>query len=564
MTAGMDDGLLRSILDEAPEAVVIATVTARGQAEVVYGNAVYRRLLRLDDGLRAQSLAVGPSTSGVPAEHLWTELLAGRPARWRSVESSGDDEFVAEWCFSPVSYASDRITHVVAILHDVTEQHRETERLEYMASHDDLTGLLTRASFDATVERLIGRAEREWDGAVLLVDIDHFKQVNDRFGHLAGDDVLTAVAERLAHALRPGDLLARLGGDEFGIVLEDVSPALARRIAERVQRAAGARPVRTSAGAVPVTVSAGLAAIRPGHPVGAVVGLADAALYAAKNAGRNQLAVAPPATTPPSGTRSRTRPSPAAAWHDRIGDALRDLRLELRLQPVVDLDDGHVEAEIAVPRLADDDGVFAAPGVFAPTAERMGLLTRVDLSLLGRALELLEDLGHPPVLLSLSAGTLADPPALEQARRLVEEHPAAAARLVVEIPESVLTSQFRTARQWAATLSPRHVSLAAAGVGRHFTSFKYLQQLPVTYVVLDPELVREASRSPVDRAMVRAIVSVTHAIDRRVIAPRVGTEALAAELARLGVDGAYGPRWGAPRRRSGPTAAAAARERVST
>jgi diguanylate cyclase (GGDEF)-like protein/PAS domain S-box-containing protein len=539
----VDESLLRSVLDQGPEAIIIAEL-GESEPTVVFVNTVLCRLLSSTErDLVGRPLVVGASTAGAPVALLWDDLRDGRPVRWESVEDAGGDQFTAEWCFSPIRHGDGDVTHLAGILHDVTAQRREAERLEYLANHDILTGLLGRGTFEATLERLIGRASRAWDGAVLFVDVDRFKLVNDRFGHGIGDEVIRAVGARLSAALRPGDVLARLGGDEFGILLEDVSPILARQIAARVRAAAGEAPIRCGDTVVHLTVSGGLTAIEPGQTVTEAMTAADSALYAAKSEGRDRIVVGPRPRLRPAG------PEVATSWHRRIAAAVSEERVELRFHPIRSLADGSLEAALGVPRLIDDEGLFASPSTYHALAARLGKTVALDLRIVDAVLALLEDPRHPPVLFPLTPQSLDDPSALDHVRDALVRHPVAAGRAVAVLAEDTLTADARRLRTWAKEAAPHGLSFAVTGIGQQAGTFRSLESVPVRYVELDEALVSDVRRSPVDRAMVRGIVSVARDTGRCVMAPRVTTAKVAEELRRLGVHCGHGPLWGAPRRR---------------
>ena len=536
-----DSSLLSSVFEQAPAAIALAEFDPDGaQLRIVQANEAFRKLMGRERATGV--LNVGTATCGDAPVELSARLLAGRRARWETVLPRR--RTTIEWSFSPIRHRSKRVTHVIAIARDVTQARREAERLSYLANHDALTGLLTRAPFEATLERLVQRAERDWQGAVLLADVDRFKQVNDRFGHQAGDALLRAVGSRLTSALRPGDVLARLGGDEFGILLEQVSLGRAEEIAQRCRAAVCAQPLDFGEHRIGVTVSLGLAPIESGLTPGELVRRADAALYAAKSGGRDRVSLD---QSPIAVRRSQT------AFATRVEAALRTGAVEVRYLPVRALADGDCEGVMAVPRLVDGDGLFAPPTAFRPVAEKLGAIPDVETRALEVVLDALGDRDHPRVFVDLSIETLRDADARRRVVALLETHDGAG-RLVARLRASELTQDVRAVHTWLRALPRTGLRLTVTGVGGDAGTYRYLEALPVDYVEFDLRLTGNAPLSTGDRAILRALVTLAHERGHRVIVPGVVDAAGAAQLAALGVDCGRGPLWGSPRRSARPVA----------
>jgi diguanylate cyclase (GGDEF)-like protein/PAS domain S-box-containing protein len=288
---------------------------------------------------------------------------------------------------SPVTDANGRIVSTAIIARDTTERVRYEERLRHMADHDQLTGLSNRRRFDEQLKRELARAGRYTDhGAVLSIDIDNFKGINDSAGHAAGDAVLVQVARVLANRLRSTDVVARLGGDEFAVLLSAVGVEEARAAAEDLlaeirnsPASYGGRPFRISA-------SIGVNAFESDDATaGEVLVNADLAMYAAKTGGRDRVVV----YTAPEARKARAMAK--LSWSQRIQDALDRGRFVLHLQPILELATGQIKHGELLLRMKGEHGKLIAPGAFLPAAERFGLIHAIDRWVVARAIQLIAE-----------------------------------------------------------------------------------------------------------------------------------------------------------------------------
>jgi len=282
--------LLARALEAAANAIFIADCDGR----IVWVNDAFCRLsgFSRDEaiGCTPGLLKSGKQSPDFYSE-LWETILAGRTWQGELVERRRDGSlWTASQVITPLLDESGRVTHFVAIQHDVTVSTREREEIQRLAFHDSLTGLPNRASFLESLGRAIARAALEHRLlALLYLDLDHFKPVNDALGHAAGDELLIAVAERLRAAVRKTDAVARLGGDEFAVLLTDVDhPAMAGALAEKLVDRIG-QPYMLSGQRIQVGASIGISVYpRDGATIDALLSHADAAMYAAKARGRRQ------------------------------------------------------------------------------------------------------------------------------------------------------------------------------------------------------------------------------------------------------------------------------------
>ncbi len=311
---------------------------------------------------------------------------------------------------SPVTDANGRIVSTAIIARDTTERVRYEERLRHMADHDQLTGLFNRRRFDEQLKRELARAGRyAAHSAVLSIDIDNFKGINDSAGHAAGDAVLVQVARVLGNRFRSTDVVARLGGDEFAVLLSAVGPDEARAAAEDLlaeirngPASYGGRPFRISA-------SIGVTAFESDDATaGEVLVNADLAMYAAKTAGRDRVVV----YTAPEARKARAMAK--LTWSQRIQDALDRDRFVLHLQPILELATGQIKHGELLLRMKGERGKLIAPGAFLPAAERFGLIHAIDRWVVARAIQLIaESMGPiPRVGINLSGESVVGDPEL--------------------------------------------------------------------------------------------------------------------------------------------------------
>ncbi len=446
---------------------------------------------------------------------------------------------------SPVTDANGRIVSTAIIARDTTERVRYEERLRHMADHDQLTGLLNRRRFDEQLKRELARAGRyAAHSAVLSIDIDNFKGINDSAGHAAGDAVLVQVAGVLSSRFRSTDVVARLGGDEFAVLLSAVGVDEARAAAEDLlseirnsPASYGGRPFRISA-------SIGVTAFESDDATaGEVLVNADLAMYAAKTGGRDRVVV----YTAPEARKARAMAK--LTWSQRIQDALDRDRFVLHLQPILELATGKIKHGELLLRMKGERGKLIAPGAFLPAAERFGLIHAIDRWVVSRAIQLIaESMGPVPrVGINLSGeSVVGDPELLRMIERELDNSSVDPSKLIFEVTETAAIANMPEATQFARGLTDLGCSLALDDFGTGFGSFYYLKHLPVSYVKLDGEFIQNLPRSEVDEHMVKAIVGVSQALGIKTVAESVADEETISLLQKHQVDYAQGYYVGKP------------------
>jgi diguanylate cyclase (GGDEF)-like protein len=420
---------------------------------------------------------------------------------------------------------------------DWRHSHRLAHRLDYQASHDPVTGLINRAEFLRRAQALVADSAVEGTShAMVYLDLDQFKVVNNTSGHDAGDELLRQVATLLLPQLRDTDLLGRLGGDEFGLLLRGCTLEDAERLSAKLIDCIRQYPFRWQDSLHAVSASAGIAAIEPqtGDAQRALA-CADTACFLAKERGRGRAQTYEPEDPDLAQCRLDME------WVSRIAAALGEDRFRLQFQPILPVnaaeDEQHVEALLY---LLDEGGQHTSPSTFIPAAERYNLMPAVDRWVVNHAFTRLRrhSSGTPPFVLciNLSAMTLCDDEFPDYVRLQFAATGVAPHRICFEITETAATTNPLRTMAVIDQLKSLGCRFALDDFGQGLSSFGYLRNLRIDYLKIDGAFVRGIAADPVDRAMVTAINQVGHVIGVKTIAECVETEAVLQELRAIGVD----------------------------
>jgi diguanylate cyclase (GGDEF)-like protein/PAS domain S-box-containing protein len=486
----------------------------------------------------------------VAAELDLLQDLLGGAARHHSIEGRllrPEGEVV--WSSVSASIVRDPAgspLYAVVQFQDVSERKRFEGQLQYLADHDPLTGLLNRRRFEQELRQHVALADRHGSvGAVLVIDLDNFKYINDTLGHAVGDELIGRVGSIVDARLRSTDTVARLGGDEFAVLLPETPPDEAVRVADELREEIGTQSVVGGGRSIRLTVSIGVSRFGGDAKISSdgVLVNADIAMYEAKAGGRDRVELLE-AEGPKTKMRARL------TWSERIREALEHGRFELFQQPILELEPNAVTRHELLLRMRDDSGDLIGPSSFLYIAEQFGQIQAIDRWVCGQALELLaarQRAGDDVCLeVNLSGASITD---VEMSRFLesaVRDSGIDATKLIFEVTETAAIVNIDKARQFAARMAELGCSFALDDFGAGFGSFYYLKHLPFDYLKIDGDFIAKLPVSDADRLTVDAIVRIARGLGKRTIAEFVGDEPTVEILRRFGVDFAQGYHVGRP------------------
>ena len=473
----------------------------------------------------------------------WREcLLSGRvvhSARHRVLRGGNGKEHAIRWSGSPIRDASGQTAGMVLAFSDVTEMLALSREVVWQATHDPLTGLPNRNQLEHALEQAIGRARRaNQPVAVMFIDLDGFKKVNDAFGHAAGDSLLQEVALRLRSRSREHDLMARWGGDEFVMVLEhmlvrDAATAAGSKVLEIM-----AEPFQIQGQEVFISASIGISQFpRDGDDPGTLLKRADAAMYRVKEHGRNGLQF----YSQDMNDRARERlATEKALWH-----ALRTEALELHYQPQIELPGHRIIGVEALVRWNDPDRGLIPPGRFIPVAEQSDLIHGIGAWVLKTACAQLaqwqaQGLPRIHMAVNLSPRQLLKRDLYDNVSEIVGASGIDPSLLVLEISENLLVMDAATLANALRQLRGVGMRLSMDDFGTGHSSIGYLRRLPIDEVKIDKSFVRNLPSNLDDAAIVTGMVALAHGLRLRVVAEGVETEDQLRFFERLGCDAIQG------------------------
>lgn len=422
----------------------------------------------------------------------------------------------------------------LAMADDVSERRHMSQQLQHMADHDPLTGLLNRRRFEEDLRALI-QLDRQRGVAVMVIDLDNFKFVNDSFGHSVGDSLIVRTAELLSSRLRSEDTLARQGGDEFVLVLRDIGPEDAQAMGQELVELIG-REVRAEGAehAFRVTASIGVAVAVEGQeiPYETLLSQADIAMYEAKESGRNGVSVFRPDVD--------SLVSQEIDWAGRLRKALENDEFLLYVQPVVRLGEqsGPLHFEILI-RLENENGKVILPGSFLPAAERLDLIQEIDRWVVRHSIACLagiEPSECPRLQINLSGRTVSDPSLVDLVEAEIERTGVDPSSLIFEVTETSAIRNMTGAQQLAERMKELGCGFALDDFGSGFASFYYLKHIAFDYVKIDGEFVRKLASDPVNQVLVEALVDISREMGKKTIAEQVEDSMTLGMLSDFSVD----------------------------
>ena len=537
--------VFRHAFDEAGIGMTLVDPSGR----IIRSNEAMARMLGYADDAALVGINVLDITH--PDDRRFTEQ------RVRDVEAGGSEGFSTEkrliradggtvWIALTVSTVTDddgSPMFSIGQLEDITERKAFSDRLQYEAAHDAMTGLLNRASFAERVEAVLdAEAAVGRKAAVLFIDLDHFKLINDSLGHAAGDDLLITVAERLRHALRPGDLLARFGGDEFVLLCGNlVGQSAVTTIAERMIVAI-AEPIIVGTDEVFVTASIGIAIASVGDTAETLLRHADAAMYRAKNDGRARATVFRP--------DHHGWAVAALKTGNDLHRALDRDELVLHYQPIIDLRTGRVVGFEALMRWNHPERGLLNPSDFIAFAEETGLIVPMGTWALETACrqtaywQSVRDrtTSEPPLTISvnLAARQVGDRTLAKTVAEIIDRTGISADAVCLELTENTLMQDTASTVDALHALRSQGVHLSIDDFGTGYSSLSYLKRFPVEALKIDRSFIDGLGSESEDTSIVEAIIRLAHALELSAVAEGLETPTQLETLRTLGCDFAEG------------------------
>ncbi|QFU00157.1 Phytochrome-like protein cph2 [Halomonas sp. THAF5a] len=529
VTREREYGTRLRILERSVEAsvngVLIADAGVAG-LPIIYANDAFQRMTgyaREEVMGRNPRFLQGSETDPAAVQTLRRELAQHREVHVTLCNYRKDGTpFWNDLHISPVRDERGTVTHYVGIQHDISEQKAYEAHLTYHAGHDALTGLANRSLLEDRLVHDLELARRQGKRlAVLFLDLDEFKPINDSLGHAVGDELLRGVARRLSAAMRPGDTLARLGGDEFVVLLPDLhDPAEAGQVAERLLTIVS-RPYRVGEHELSLSCSIGIAVsgAELAQPL-ELIQQADMAMYRAKQQGRNACQWFSSEIVHRIGDR--------VALRNELQEAIEAHAFELHYQPLIDRA-GRAAGVEALLRWPHPTRGYVSPAQFIPLAEETGLIIPISEWVLARACEDLRQLdraglGSLNVAVNLSPLQFQRASFLANLRETLAVTGLPAPQLSLELTEGILMDDTEGAIETLHALRAMGVGVAIDDFGTGFSSLSYLKTLPIDRVKIDRSFVREATSRAEDAAIIQGIISMAHHLGLKVVAEGIEHE----------------------------------------
>ena len=452
------------------------------------------------------------------------------------------NELYVESTASPIRNGKGEVTGGVLVFHDVSEARELNRRLSYHASHDLLTGLVNRREFEARLERALKSAKaRETSYALLYLDLDQFKIVNDSCGHSAGDQFLGQLGALLKSKIRWRDTLARLGGDEFGVLLESCNLDEAMQTAESLRASISEFTFKWDERPFNLTVSIGVVPIAADNEdVAALLTAADSACAHAKDAGRNRI------HSFQENDINLMRRRREMQWAARITNALQENRFELYRQTILPLrsveDGAHYEILL---RMRDENGGVISPGLFIEAAERYDKSPEIDRWVIRNTFRwLVSEADERERLalcsINLSGKSLGDEKFLPFVVNQFQMSGLDATKICFEITETAAIASYSQANRFINALKELGCKFALDDFGTGLSSFGYLKHFPVDFLKIDGSFVKEILHDPIDREMVRSIAQIGRLTGKQTIAEFAENEEIITMLRGMDIDYAQG------------------------
>ena len=441
--------------------------------------------------------------------------------------------------------------YFVSTFHDISEAYQMEQKLKWQANHDPLTQCLNRRGFENQLERLVKHTDDQTERALICMDLDRFKHVNDIGGHSAGDALLQQVTVLMQQEIRESDYLARVGGDEFCVILSDASQDVSMDVAQRIRKQIDRLRFRWEENIFTIGISLGVSTIMPDEDdVDAIFSRTDEACMASKENGRNQVTFAHPlnldAEESDASESDWLRMNYLNCVNKSLSDTDNDCNIILYKQNIRSIGDAQLPDHQEVLIRIQHQNRLIMPNAFLPAAERCGKVCDIDLWVLVNTLEYLVDNKNSHLNVNLSGVTLSDDTSRSQIFELICEYPQEAQRLCLEITETAAITNLTKCIAFVEKITNLGVSFALDDFGTGVSSFHYLKNLPVKYLKIDGSFIEDICNNKIDEILVQSIVAAASAMQIKTVAEYVSHDDILNRVRDLGIDYAQGYCLGRP------------------
>jgi len=451
-------------------------------------------------------------------------------------------KFAIEDSAAPIRDKENNILGVILVFHDVSRARKMTKELSWQATHDSLTGLVNRQEFETVITKLLNKSKEDSNlhHALLYMDLDQFKIINDTCGHMAGDELLRQLTSVLKAEIRTHDTLARLGGDEFGVLLENCSRENAVIIAEKLRKAVESYRYAWADKSFLVAITIGLVPITSSkESIGSLMSAADIACITAKDSGRNRVYIYE------IDDAEVIKRHGEMQWVSEINKALEENSFVLYAQPIADISTAKNKIyhhEILI-RLKNDNNEIISPMAFLPAAERYSLMTDIDKWVIANVFKQLKtsplEEGHV-LSINLSGTSIGEKNFTDFIKNEFDKSSVKPDSICFEITETAAISNLSFASSFIADLSSIGCKFSLDDFGSGLSSFGYLKNLRVDYLKVDGFFVKDMHEDPINHAMVDAINNIGHVMGIKTIAEYVENKEILKQLKDMRVDFAQG------------------------
>ena len=451
--------------------------------------------------------------------------------------SKDEIEREIECSMSPILNTDNSTEGIVIIFHDETERYRLEHIIKHQSTHDSMTGLINRDEFSRQItEHICDSKNLDKEHALVFIDLDKFKLINDACGHAAGDELLKQITVLLEKCSRNGDILGRTGGDEFGLILVNCPTENATHIAEKITEEINSLNFTWEDKQYTIGASIGITLITSqSKDASEVMTQADVACHTAKDYGSNRVFVYEQKNS------DVIRKNDEMYWASRMSDAIAKVKFRFFAQPIIPLNNGNKKQIEILIRMEDEAGHLTAPNAFIPAAERYNLMADVDRLVIDHIFKYISSAGDrykTDIIFSIniSGNSLNSEKFPEYVKEKISEYDIDAKNICFEINEPAAIINLQRTKSLIDELKVTGCQFSLDDFGSGLSSFGYLKNLPVDYIKIDGSFVKDMVENKIDHAMVAAINQIGHVMEIKTIAEFVESNAILEQLTIIGVD----------------------------